>query len=251
MWGSKRSRRRVKYYIANVHLQLSVFFDFSIPWVYDDLLITYTRQQICHILSYLPNPVILKWKMVDTTGIEYKNIKRSQCIGFPFESGQGCNDFFTAVAIEFSLNDFHWIQWIQWLMKKSKNGQVTRGSTYLATNTLLMVAILRTFTSAQISIANHRIEQTAIQIKLNYVSFQLKIIDFAFNERGIWNNKWPFLSTMTFGDVAIWNSQTAEMRTTTRTDASYRIAALVVNILCTCLEIRNNCFTFNKKPARI
>ena len=38
--------------------------------------------------------------------------------------------------LEFSLNDFPWIQRIQWIMTKSKSSMVTRGITQLATDTL-------------------------------------------------------------------------------------------------------------------
>ena len=47
--------------------------------------------------------------------------------------------------IEFSLNDFHWIQWFHWIMTKSKNGMVTRNGTKLATCTLPVAVIKITF----------------------------------------------------------------------------------------------------------
>ena len=48
-------------------------------------------------------------------------------------------------TIEFSLNDFPWIQRIQWIMTKSKSSMVTRGITHLATDTLPMVVIQSIF----------------------------------------------------------------------------------------------------------
>ena len=47
--------------------------------------------------------------------------------------------------IEFSLNDFLWIQRIQWIMTKSKSGIVTGGITHLTTNTLTVPVIQSVF----------------------------------------------------------------------------------------------------------
>ena len=47
--------------------------------------------------------------------------------------------------IEFSLNDFHWIQWIHWTITKSKNSMVTRNNTQLVTCTLPVAVIKITF----------------------------------------------------------------------------------------------------------
>ena len=43
--------------------------------------------------------------------------------------------------IQFFLNEFHWIQQIQWIMTKSKSGIITKGITYLLTDTLYIVMI--------------------------------------------------------------------------------------------------------------
>ena len=46
-----------------------------------------------------------------------------------------------------SLNDHHWTQETQWIMTKSKTGLVTRGCTYLATNTSPKVVMLNALPS--------------------------------------------------------------------------------------------------------
>ena len=47
--------------------------------------------------------------------------------------------------IEFSLNDFPWIQRIQWIMTKSKTSMVTRSITHLPTDTLPVLVIQSVF----------------------------------------------------------------------------------------------------------
>ena len=46
-----------------------------------------------------------------------------------------------ALSIEFSLNDFLWIQRIQWIMTKSKNCMVTRDILYLRIDTFLDIVV--------------------------------------------------------------------------------------------------------------
>ena len=47
--------------------------------------------------------------------------------------------------LEFSLNDFLWIQRIQWIMTKYKSGMVTKGITHLLTDTLPVLVIKSAF----------------------------------------------------------------------------------------------------------
>ena len=45
-------------------------------------------------------------------------------------------------AIQFSLNDFLWIQRIQWIMTKSKSSVLTRGILYLTIDTFLDIQVV-------------------------------------------------------------------------------------------------------------
>ena len=58
--------------------------------------------------------------------------------GTDFEASQ-------CIPIEFSLNDFPWIQQIHWIMTKFKSSMVTRGITHLVSDTLPVLVIQSVF----------------------------------------------------------------------------------------------------------
>ena len=94
--------------------------------------------------GYLIESALTMCSLVSTQVVCFHTVIRTFSF-FPKEKYSPC--LWTAVSMEFSLNEFHWIPWIQWIVTKSKNGMVIRSIVFLALYTLAVIAMESTFSS--------------------------------------------------------------------------------------------------------